>query len=151
VPRDRFLMAGKAWRLIRAGEADPERFALITPNLRLNGYWFVAGNVRLDLASLNKVETLLWDVWGAGPKVETLLRKIFGIGDGSARAAAVAVDDDLTAEVYDLYDTAARVAGDDVVFEAARGLFAGNAGLRTPETVLSLATYNGPRDVTLRG
>ena len=31
------------------------------------GEWFVAGNIRLDLAALNKVETLLWDIWGTEP------------------------------------------------------------------------------------
>lgn len=128
VPRDRFLVAGKAWQLIRAGEADPERFGLIAPDMRLVGSWFVAGNIRLDLAALNKVETLLWDIWGIGAG-----------GDG-----------DMTDEIYDLYDMAAQVADDEVVFEAARTLFAENAGLRTPATVLSLAQYNGPHEVTLR-
>jgi hypothetical protein len=128
VPRDRFLVAGKAWQEIRAGRRDPERFGLVTPDLRLVGHWFVAGNIRLDLSALNKVETLLWDLWGIGAG-----------GDG-----------DMTDEIYDLYDMAARVADDEVVFEAARTLFAENTGLRTPATVLSLAPFNGPREVTLR-
>jgi hypothetical protein len=128
VPRDRFLVAGKAWQLIRAGEADARHFGLFTAEFTLAGYWFVAGNIRLDLSALNKVETLLWDIWG--------------IGTGG--------DDDMTDEIHDLYDLAARVADDEVVFEAARTLFAENAGLRTPATVLSFAPYNGPREVTLR-
>ncbi|HEX4787123.1 MAG TPA: transglutaminase-like domain-containing protein [Actinospica sp.] len=128
VPRDRFLVAGRAWRQIRAGEAEPKSFGLLTPDIEMVGYWFVAGNIRLDLADLNKVETLLWDIWG--------------IGAGA--------DGDMTDEIYDLYDLAAQVADDEVSFEAARALFAENTGLRTPATVLSLAPFNGPREVTLR-
>ena len=128
VPRDRFLVAGKAWQQIRAGKAEPKTFGLILPDVQLIGEWFVAGNIRLDLAALNKVETLLWDLWGIGAG-----------GDG-----------DMTDEIHDLYDLAARVADDEVVFQAARTLFAENAGLRTPATVLSLAPFNGPHEVALR-
>ncbi|MDX3228232.1 transglutaminase domain-containing protein [Streptomyces sp. ME19-01-6] len=129
VPRDRFLVAGKAWRAIRAGEADPKTFGLHPPEEGpLFGEWFVAHSLRLDLAALNKVETLQWDIWGTGT------------GD------YMEVTDALRA----LHDRAALVAGDDVPFSAARKLFEGEAGLRTPKTVLSLAPFNGPREVTLR-
>lgn len=128
VPRDRFLVAGKAWQIIRAGKADPKSFGLKLPDGELVGDWFVAGNIRLDLAAVNKVETLLWDIWGIGAG-----------GDG-----------DMTDEIYDLYDLAARVADDEILFDAARTLFTENAGLRTPATVLSLAPFIGPREVTLR-
>ncbi|MEW1861455.1 MULTISPECIES: transglutaminase-like domain-containing protein [unclassified Streptomyces] len=128
VPRDRFLVAGKAWQLIRADGADPKSFGLHLPEGPMVGAWFVAGNVRLDLAALNKVETLLWDVWGTGA--------------GS--------DDEMGDEIRDLYDTAARVTGDEVPFAEARALFADHDGLRTPSTVLSLAPFNGPSRVALR-
>jgi transglutaminase-like putative cysteine protease len=128
VPRDRFLVAGSAWRTIRAGEADPKTFGLHLPDGPLVGEWFVAGNIRLDLAALNKVETLLWDVWGVGAG-----------GDG-----------EMTDEIRELYDQASLVACDDVPFEAARKLFAENEGLRTPKTVLSMAPFNGHSHVTLR-
>jgi len=128
VPRERFLVAGKAWQHIRAGKGDPKDFGLHLPDGDLVGEWFVAGNIRLDLSAVNKVETLLWDLWGIGAG-----------GDG-----------DMTDEIYDLYDLAAQVVDDDIVFEAARTLFTENAGLRTPATVLSLAPFNGPHEVTLR-
>lgn len=64
VPRDRFLVSGHAWRLLRAGEADPRAFGVRGSELRLSGERFAAGVVRLDLAALNRHETLLWDVWG---------------------------------------------------------------------------------------
>ncbi|MCN9243461.1 transglutaminase-like domain-containing protein [Streptomyces sp. RY43-2] len=129
VPRDRFLVAGKVWQAIRAGEADPRTFGLHPPQEGpMFGQWFVAGAVRLDLAALNKVETLLWDVWGPGP--------------GS--------DEEFTDAIRELYDHASLVACDDVPFDAVRNLFARNDGLRTPRTVLSLAPFNGPREVTFR-
>ncbi|MGY0060432.1 transglutaminase-like domain-containing protein [Streptomyces sp. LZ34] len=131
VPHDRFLVAGKAWRAIRAGEADPETFGLHPPEEGpLCGEWFVAHYVRLDLAALTKVETLLRDIWGTGT----------GTGDYM----------EMTDALRELHDRAALVTGDDVPFSAARKLFAEEEGLRTPKTLLSLAPFNGPRDVTLR-
>ncbi|WP_371790867.1 hypothetical protein OG285_11020 [Streptomyces sp. NBC_01471] len=129
VPRDRFLVAGEAWRSIRAGEADPKTFGLLIPGAELTGAWFVAGNVRLDLAALNRTETLLWDIWGVGAED----------------------DEGMTDAIRDLYDEVARVAGNEVRYEEARKLFTGHDGLRTPRTVRCLAAFNGPHEVDLRG
>jgi hypothetical protein len=129
VPRDRFLVAGKAWQAIRAGDADPKTFGLHPPEEGpMFGEWFVAHDIRIDLAALNKVETLLWDVWGTG----------------------AGGDRDMTEAVCELYDLTSLVVCDDVPFDAARKLFAENEGLRTPKTVLSLAPFNGPSEATLR-
>ncbi|WP_181139162.1 hypothetical protein [Streptomyces sp. Ru72] len=51
----------------------------------------------------------------------------------------------------ELYDAAAQVTAEDVSFTAVRALFAENDGLRTPQTVTSLAPFNGPSEVTVRG
>jgi hypothetical protein len=64
VPRDRFLVAGDAWRLCRRGAADPGDFGI----LDMAGLWFVAGNVIRDVAALNDHVMLPWDVWGGMPK-----------------------------------------------------------------------------------
>jgi hypothetical protein len=64
VPHDRFVTAGDAWARCRAGEADPSKFGIFD----MNGLWFIAGNVVRDVAALNKMEMLPWDVWGAQPK-----------------------------------------------------------------------------------
>ncbi|MFF4506245.1 transglutaminase-like domain-containing protein [Streptomyces sp. NPDC001401] len=130
VPRDRFLVAGKAWRAIREDGADPKTFGLHPPEE--GPFWgerFVAGNIRLDLAALNKVETLLWDVWGEdeGEPGEPLPE--------SSRA---------------FYDRVAPVVSGDVSFDAARKLFAEDDTLRTPKTVTCYAPFNGPSRVTLR-
>jgi hypothetical protein len=71
VPRDRFLVAGDAWAKCRTGEADPSKFGISFVNLR--GLWFVAGNLVRDVAALNKMEMLPWDVWGAQPKPDEQL------------------------------------------------------------------------------
>lgn len=123
VPRDRMVLAGPAWRAIRAGTADPDTFGLPPEEGGLVGDWFVAGNVRLDLAALNGVEPLLWDIWGA----ETEHR---------------VVD-------VELYDRAAEVVSHPVRLAAARLLFADDR-LRMPGTVLTRPLYRPEREVTLR-
>jgi len=71
VPRDQFLVGGRAWQLCRTGAADPDTFGLVPELSFPRGLKFVRGHVVQDLAALNKVELLLWDVWGlmeAGPE-----------------------------------------------------------------------------------
>ncbi|MFG1958177.1 transglutaminase-like domain-containing protein [Nonomuraea sp. NPDC049028] len=128
IPRDRFLVAGRAWRMLRTGEADPRAFGLHFPGRIMSGEGFVAGNLLLDIAALNKMETLLWDVWGA-------------IAD---------IDHGITEADRELYDHIAALTADDVPFGEVRKAFVENERLRTPAMVLSLAPFNGPRDVTLR-
>jgi Transglutaminase-like superfamily len=65
VPRDRFLVAGDAWALCRAGAANPDAFGL--SGLGQGGDWWIAGNLMRDVAALNNRELLPWDVWGAMP------------------------------------------------------------------------------------
>jgi hypothetical protein len=60
VPREKFLVAGDAWRLCRDGRADPQAFGV----LDMAGLWFIASNVIRDGAALNSREMLPWDVWG---------------------------------------------------------------------------------------
>src|SRR5271163_2581483 len=66
VPRNRFIIAGDAWQMCREGRAEPDRFGL--SHMGLRGSWFIAGNVLRDLAALNRMEMLPWDVWGMMPQ-----------------------------------------------------------------------------------
>ncbi|MFC8431495.1 transglutaminase-like domain-containing protein [Streptomyces sp. NPDC057253] len=130
VPRDRFLVAGEAWRAIREGGADEKRFGLHAPEEGpFFGERFVAGNIRLDLAALNKVETLLWDVWGAD--------------DGEPGTP-------LSDGVREICDRVAPVVSGEVSMEAVRRVFAAEEGLRTPRTVTSYAPFLGKSLVELR-
>jgi hypothetical protein len=61
LPEGEFITGGQAWQRCRAGQDDPALFGLDD----LRGLWFVQGSVIRDLASINKVELLPWDVWGA--------------------------------------------------------------------------------------
>lgn len=76
VGADQFVTAGHAWQAWRRGELDADRCGLTS--LPEHGAFWIAGNLRLDLAALNKVEMLPWDVWGLGwepgqePTEETL-------------------------------------------------------------------------------
>ena len=65
VPRDRFILAGDAWQQCRAGRADPDLFGLSF--IKEYGLCWIAQNLIRDLASLNRVEMLPWDVWGMMP------------------------------------------------------------------------------------
>lgn len=64
VPRDQFVDASTAWRRMRAGELDATRMGL-SP-LGFAGAWFVAGNLMLDAAALNKEEMMPWEKWSIG-------------------------------------------------------------------------------------
>ena len=44
-------------------KTDPAKFGIGFVNLR--GLWYIAGNLVRDVAALNKMEMLPWDVWGA--------------------------------------------------------------------------------------
>lgn len=60
---DEFVVAGPAWTAWRRGTADPDRYGLSA--IEEHGAFWIAGNLRLDLTALNKVEMQPWDVWGA--------------------------------------------------------------------------------------
>jgi len=59
VPRDQFIVGGKAWQLCRSGQADPDTFGI----LNMHGMWFIRGDLVRDFLALNKVEVLPWDTW----------------------------------------------------------------------------------------
>ncbi len=65
VPRDRFLVAGEAWRRWRAGVAAESDFGLSVT--KESGAWWIAGNLMRDAAALLRIELLPWDEWGAMP------------------------------------------------------------------------------------
>ena len=60
---EEFVTAGHAWQAWRSGNLDADRCGLSAVDE--HGAHWIAGNLRLDFASLNKVEMLPWDVWGA--------------------------------------------------------------------------------------
>ncbi|MDP3242812.1 MAG: transglutaminase-like domain-containing protein [Reyranella sp.] len=121
VPRDRFLVAGDAWRLCRDGQADPQCFGV----LDMAGLWFIASNVIRDVAALNNREMLPWDVWGGMTLVDSEIDPAFI--DRLARLTRKPDEhlDDLRA-VYD----DPRIAVPPTVF---------NAVLRRPEAVSPFA------------
>jgi hypothetical protein len=60
VPRDQFIVGGAAWKMCRAGQADPDQFGIFD----MHGMDFIKGDFLRDVASLNKMELLPWDCWG---------------------------------------------------------------------------------------
>ncbi len=68
LPGDQFLTASDAWRACRRGDLSADQFGI--EFVKLRGLWFIAGSLVRDLAALNKVEMLAWDIWGAQPREE---------------------------------------------------------------------------------
>jgi hypothetical protein len=121
VPHDRFLIAGDAWAHCRTGKGDPSKFGIFD----MNGPWFIAGNLVRDVAALNKVEMLPWDVWGAMPQP----------------------DESLTDEQRAFFDRlAALTRAPDSTFTELRALYEGDDRLRIPGTVFN-AILNRPEAV----
>ena len=123
VPREAFLVAGDAWRLCRDGGADPARFGLSL--MGEGGYWWIAANLLRDVAALNNMEMLPWDVWGAMP----------------------APDEAISDEQYALFDRLAGLTRDpDAAFAELRAAYGSDARLRVPATVYN-AVLNRPEPV----
>ena len=112
VPRDRFVIAGDAWARCRAGDADPSAFGIF----HMRGLWFIAGNLIRDLAALNNMEMLPWDVWGA------MIRPDEPLGDD--RLA-----------LFDRLSAITRAP--DAAFAELCRLYEGNEDLRVPATVFN--------------
>lgn len=114
VPRDKFWTAAQAWRSCRSGESDPMDFGIEKHGMR--GMWFVAGSLIRDVATLNKIEVLPWDVWGAQP----------------------APDTDLSQEVLTFFDEVAELTADpDANHVEIRRRFAEDQRLAVPATVFN--------------
>ncbi len=60
VPREQFIVGGRAWQMCRNEGADPDSFGIFD----MKGLGFVRGDFIRDVAALNKVELLPWDCWG---------------------------------------------------------------------------------------
>jgi hypothetical protein len=117
VPRDQFIDASDAWQRCRRGELDAARFGIPSAG---RGTWFLASNLIRDVAWLNKVELLPWDVWGAMPQP-------------TAR---------LTEERLAFFDRLAELTHDpDTHFAVLQGMFAEDERVRVPDRV-----YNALRN-----
>jgi hypothetical protein len=115
VPHDRFLIAGDAWVPCRAGQADASKFGIFVGEQR--GLWFIACNLVKDVACLNKIEMLPWDVWGAMPRPgETLRDDQLAFFD--RLAATTCTPDASFAELRELYETDERLRVPVTVFNA---------------------------------
>jgi len=123
VPRDQFIVGGKAWQLCRQGEADPDTFGIFD----LKGLWFVRGDFVRDVASLNKLELLPWDSWGI---IE-------------------APDEAPSSEDLSFLDGVAELVSSDVPqFSRLRQLYESDDRLRVPGIVHAY-TQGGVQDVDL--
>lgn len=114
VPRDRMVLAGDAWTQCRAGTADPAKFGIFVGEQR--GLWFIASDLVCDVAALNKMEMLPWDIWGAMPRP----------------------DETLSPEQLSYFDRLADLTrAPDAAFDEIRAVYHGDERLRVPGTVFN--------------
>jgi hypothetical protein len=111
VPRDQFITAGKAWISSRKGETDPNNYGIFD----MHGMWFIRGNLIRDIAALNKIELLPWDVWGLiEPDAESI-----------------------TTSEYKLLDDIATMTIDEIDQHKLQKAFDNNDGLKVPAIIKS--------------
>ena len=123
LPRDRFLTAGDAWDLCRSGKADAKLFGIFQGDKR--GFWFLAAELIRDVAALNKMEVLVWDVWGAMPQPDATL----------------------DAAQWKYFDQLATLTRDpDVSFDDLLALYRYDKGVQVPPVVFNVIT-NHPETV----
>lgn len=117
VTPEQFVTAGHAWQAWRSGRVDANRCGL--GSIDEHGSYWIAGNLRLDLASLNKVEMLPWDVWGAGWQPgEEPSDAVLRLYDEVAELTT-SVDERFD-ELRNRYDTDAQLHMDGTVFNGLR-------------------------------
>ncbi len=129
---DEFITAGKAWRLCRNGDVNPEYFGIGCP-IRpewgiesLYGLWFVRGQLLRDFAALNKVET-----------VPYLVRICKGLDWKPWRLMALK-DDELTRNDLSLLDAIAEITTDvDGNYSKIRQAYSINRDLVVPDEIIS--------------
>jgi hypothetical protein len=135
VPRDQFLVAAEAWPACRSGRADPAAFGFSRIEW-VTGLWYVRARLRQDLAALNGVEVLPWDVWGPDILDDAALTED-DLALADAVADAVAVADSDAASGY------GSGSGSELrrLYEDPR--------LTVPDEITSYTTYLGIRRVRL--
>jgi hypothetical protein len=111
VPRDQFLVAGRAWQMCQSAEADPQNFGLSA--IDEHGIWWVRQNLVRDLAALNKMEMLPWDGWGLaeGMQIELPRREIALLD----QVATLTQDIDRFHELRDVYENEASLRVPDTI------------------------------------
>ena len=115
---EQFLTAGHAWQAWRSGQLDADRCGLTS--IDEHGAFWIAGNLRLDLAALNKVEMLPWDVWGLGwePGEQPTPAMLAAF---DTIAALTTDPDDRLDDLLDRYQTDPSFRMDGTVFSVALG------------------------------
>jgi hypothetical protein len=125
VPRDWFMSTSDAWAQCRTGLVDANKIGTVNGGLR--GLWFVGASLIHELAALNKVETLPWDVWGAMPRPnEPLGEDQLTFFDGLATLTQK--PDSSFEELHGLYNQDDRIHVPETVF---------NAVLNEPQRIIS--------------
>ncbi len=122
VPKDQFIVGGKAWLDCRTAGADPGKYGIFD----MRGSWFIRGNLVRDIAALNKVELLPWDGWGLIDFTDEQI-----------------LDKELL-----FLDRVAALTVDAVDFSGIRRMYASSDGLTVPQIIKSY-TQSGTIEIDL--
>lgn len=127
IPRDQFVIGGQAWQMCREKRAKPDSFGG-HPRDQFKGWWALRNRLVHDLATLNKVEMLLWDDWGWT--------------DMRIKLAA--------SDQKQLDKLAEFTQQGDEIFEKLQLIYQGDTRFRAPRTVMSYSPSQPPQRVTLK-
>lgn len=128
-----FQTGAEAWTALREKRVKPDHY-VVAPELQvpdLRGAPYIAHNVVLDLAFMNKQEVLLWDSWGVLRDFETA---------------------EVPERHFPLLDEISRILLDRDVKPSAASALMAKSCLRIPEVVMRFDPNNpsqGPQEVNI--
>ena len=108
VPRDQYIVGGRAWQMCRREGVDPDTFGIFD----MKGLGFIRGDFIRDVASLNKVEMLPWDCWGIIEKQDLADPEDVGFLDRLAELTCADVPDFETVQKLYQSDPRLKVEGE---------------------------------------
>ena len=110
VPRDMFIVGGKAWNRCRKDGDSPDNYGIF----HLKGTMFIVGDLVRDVAALNKAELEPWDGWGM----------------------MLTEEKDLTDDDYELLDKLADLTmNEDIEYSRIREIYAREERIRVPGAI----------------
>ena len=122
VPRDRFLTASEAWTRAAPAKSIPICSASSRATSAADGS--LPAELIRDVAALNKMEVLVWDVWGAMPQPNSRLN----------------------ARQLRYFDQLAELTRDpDIAFDDLMALYRYDQGAQVPPVVFNVITNRTPK------
>lgn len=118
VPRDKLVVAGLAWQMVRDNKACAEMFC--GGDCKKNkGLWYVRDRLVQDFAAINSMEMLLWDAWGLMLTDQNIEKN--------------------PKQLYKLDKIAKMTIDPDLYYNSIRHQFAYDVDLKVPDQIISFS------------